>query len=94
LEVEVKGFLHVGGSEDGMIMDFGNLSKIVNERIVDKLDHQWINDVIEETKSPTAEYIVEWIRLKLSPMFDNNLIRIRLYETPDSYAEWRTDEKI
>lgn len=38
-------------------------------------------------KHPTAENMVLWIKEVLSLYFD--LVRIRLYETPNSYAEWK-----
>jgi 6-pyruvoyltetrahydropterin/6-carboxytetrahydropterin synthase len=44
--------------EEGMIMDFTELSGIVRERVVSRLDHAYINDVIEQ---PTAENIAHWI---------------------------------
>ena len=37
---------------------------------------------------PTAENTVRWIVATLYETFGMNLHRVRLYETPDSYAEW------
>jgi len=44
--------------EEGMIMDFTDLSGIVKERVISLLDHSYINDIIEQ---PTAENIAHWI---------------------------------
>ena len=44
--------------EEGMIMDFTDLSDIVKERVVSRLDHSYINEIIEQ---PTAENIARWI---------------------------------
>ena len=44
--------------DDGMIMDFVDLSCIVKERVISNLDHSYINDVIAQ---PTAENIAHWI---------------------------------
>jgi 6-pyruvoyltetrahydropterin/6-carboxytetrahydropterin synthase len=74
----------------GMIMDFGEIKRIVQEKIVDVLDHKYLNEDIEHFTAinPTAENIVTWILYELEPIFENGLVRIRFYETPTSYAEW------
>ena len=41
-----------------MIIDFVELKKIVKERVVDKLDHAYLNDIIPQS---TAENISLWI---------------------------------
>jgi len=77
LHVSVKS--EVDGK--GFVMDFKELKTIVKERVVDKLDHTLINDIIEQ---PTAENIVIWIWGQLKSKLP--LYEIRLYETPDSYV--------
>jgi 6-pyruvoyltetrahydropterin/6-carboxytetrahydropterin synthase len=72
---------------EGMVIDFKDLKKIVEVEVISKLDHYYLNDVIE---IPTAENMVRWIVKKLLPYFKEALVRIRVYETPDSYAEWRS----
>ena len=42
-------------NEDGMIIDF----KEIKNKISDKLDHQYINDIVNF--NPTAENIAKWI---------------------------------
>ena len=86
LEIELNGReIKQEGSETGMIMDFGVLKKIVEMKVVNTLDHHCINDVLE---NPTAENLVIWIRDQLRIQFPS-LIRVRVYETRNSYAEWR-----
>ena len=41
---------------EGMILDFCELSAIVKERVVSRLDHTYINDTIPQ---PTAENIAQ-----------------------------------
>ena len=92
LEVEVRGVPKKGKSpQKGMIMDFGILKQIVNETIIDKLDH---TDLNENFDNPTAEIMV----FKIGSMIREALIahntgvclqRVRLYETATAYAEWR-----
>ena len=52
LEVAVRGPVQTDGPARGMIVDFDDIERVVNERIVDRLDHQTLNDFIE---NPTAE---------------------------------------
>ena len=59
--------------------------------VVDRLDHKNLNDrefVEDGLNPPTAERIVGWIVSELSLHFGQNLRRVRLYETDNSYAEW------
>jgi 6-pyruvoyltetrahydropterin/6-carboxytetrahydropterin synthase len=84
VEIEIGGKLN----EDGMVVDFGDLKLNVNEGILDKLDHQHLNPILP---IPTAELIVMWIQGRLSPIYGDRLLRIRLWETRDCYAEWRRD---
>jgi 6-pyruvoyltetrahydropterin/6-carboxytetrahydropterin synthase len=78
LDVEVEG--EVG--KDGMVLDFSELGKIVEENVIEKLDHMNLNDVL---KNPSAENIVEWIWNKLEGKF--NLASVRLYEGRGKWAE-------
>lgn len=87
LEVEVRGMIDDSGYiENGMIIDFSELKKVVNEKVINKLDHKIINDLI---MVPTAEHMVQWIVSQLISVL--NIVRIRLYETSNSYAEWRKE---
>ncbi len=54
LQVTLEGKVQ----ENGLVIDFVLLKRIVKRHILDKLDHQLINDVIE---NPSAERIVLWI---------------------------------
>ena len=44
--------------EEGMILDFCELSALVKERVVSRLDHAYINDILEQ---PTSENIAHWV---------------------------------
>ena len=43
---------------EGMIIDFIELKQIVKERVISRLDHAYINDIIPQ---PSAENIALWI---------------------------------
>jgi len=69
-----------------MICDFGDIKKIVEDRIINRHDHQCLNDIYGEEQT-TAENMSNKIFDNLFEIFGNNLQKIRLYETPNSYAE-------
>lgn len=66
----------------GMIMDFVDIKKIVEEKILDKLDHLYLNDIIE---NPTCENILLWIKEQLKEYRKIN--RLILYESENSFCE-------
>lgn len=72
--------------ETGMVLDFSILNKIVNDCIIEEFDHKYINDVMEQ--NPTAENMLIWIWERLEKIgLLKGLIRIKLWETPESCAE-------
>lgn len=70
--------------DTGMIMDFKDIEYIVTTKVIDRLDHKLLNDVID---NPTAENTILWIRKELSKIFENNSVTLRLWENPNSYVE-------
>lgn len=83
----------VDGGEEDFVVDFKLLKNIVRKHVIDKWDHEDLNTIL--TVNPTAENMVRAIQDILSPELfiyhHLRLERIRLYETEDSYAEWRPD---
>lgn len=68
-------------NHEGMIMDFAELKRVVEENVLKYLDHSYINQIISQ---PTAEYIAIWIweRLKDSVNRKNcRLYEIQVWET-------------
>jgi 6-pyruvoyltetrahydropterin/6-carboxytetrahydropterin synthase len=47
-------------NQDGMIVDFVEFKKIIKQRIEDRLDHKFLNEIYTDVNS-TAEYMAEWI---------------------------------
>lgn len=82
-----------GGQESetypGMVIDFADIKKHVKP-IVEALDHKNLNNIFEY---PTAECIVAYLvyTIQEKTPFGHKLLRLRLYETPTSYAEWRLE---
>lgn len=96
LQIGVKG--EVG--HQGMVMDFNEIKKFVDEYIISKLDHKLLNSVISVYKydfpyfQPTAERMVLFFVTVFSELLLERgkgvaLDFVRLWETPTSYAEWR-----
>lgn len=77
-----------GKSNNGMIYDFKDLKEIVKKHIIEKLDHQYLNDLFDFRT--TVENIAIWMSKELT----NNglpIILIRLWETPTSFCEVTID---
>lgn len=76
----------------GITIDFNDIKRIVKARILNRLDHAYLNEVISPMNT-SAENMVVWIyeeihdslvTEKLHPQV--RLEEIRLWETPTSYA--------
>ncbi len=94
----------------GMVIDFGELKKIVKENIIDKFDHAVIinNDILlSNTKQifdrlittdyqPTCENMVFYFSKIIKEKLPTkiNLVSVKLYETTTSYAEWFAEDNI
>ncbi|NMB27771.1 MAG: 6-carboxytetrahydropterin synthase QueD [Tissierellia bacterium] len=61
--------------EEGMVFDFVQLKELVNEKIIDKFDHAYLNNIIPQ---PTAENIAAYVWDNL--IDDINRDNCRLYE--------------
>ena len=89
LEVELESESVISdGPSRGMVMDFGDMSKIVKPIIEEFLDHRYLNDY---WGSPTAEQVAFSIfsMLETSPFPTGvRLVRVRIWETPTAWAEY------
>lgn len=85
MEVQIMKRVH---KDTGMVMDFSDLKKEVKSCIVDKLDHNVLNDFMV---NPTAENALVWCWERL--MFDGlvkGIKKITLWESEDSWASLDT----
>jgi len=92
-------------SSEGMVVDFATLDAVVKPLLAhpDGLDHSDLNMLLDaEYLPPTAESLVRFFRDCLEAWVDTNnaeaapddptvltLERIRVWETPKAYAEWK-----
>ncbi len=84
----MRGPLQSQGPARGMIEDFDTIKRVVHEHVIDALDHQTLNDLIE---NPTAEHIVMWIWKRLDPALPG-LDELLLWETANSCAVLRRSD--
>ena len=89
LEVSLRGPIKQapGASDDGMVMDLQDLSAIIRQAVLVRLDHRYLNEVMQERT--TAENLAHWIwdALLEGGLPDALLYRIRLWETTTGWVE-------
>jgi len=75
----------------GMVMNLSTLKTILQEHILDPMDHRFLNDDIAEFKDllPSIEnlVIVVWNRLK--PHLGELLYEVKIIETENNFAFYR-----
>lgn len=81
--------------DHSMVMDFGVLNEIVKEKIINKLDHKNLNEVLDGINT-TAEDIILWIWKNLDYRSTYNglygLHKIELWETPTSKVKLMSEQ--
>ena len=74
---------------EGMIIDFLELKRIVNEQVISRLDHAYLNDIMPQ---PSAENIALWIWRELEEMVSREncgLYEVHVWETETSCVTLR-----
>jgi len=72
-------------AESGMAIDFADLKKVVRRDVVDRLDHTFINDLID---NPTAEVMAVWIWNALRETLPG-ISEVELWETRSCAVVYR-----
>lgn len=95
LEVTLSGPIKdaPGESDHGMVMDFAELSQVVNTAVIERLDHQDLNAVTG--LQTTAENLAHWIwgELTAGGLSEALLSRIRLWETESCFVDITHQER-
>jgi 6-pyruvoyltetrahydropterin/6-carboxytetrahydropterin synthase len=93
MEVTLAGSVN---PESGYVMDLKKLNVILMEKIINKVDHKFLNEVdMFKNIIPTTENMAKvfWDELKDSLLGDNyKLFSIKLYETEKNYVIYKGDE--
>jgi 6-pyruvoyltetrahydropterin/6-carboxytetrahydropterin synthase len=88
LEVSVSGDVD---ERTGYVVDLGTVKRIVQETIIDRVDHRNMNLEVEFLRGviPTTENIIVAFWRELAPRLrPGRLARLRLWETENHYAEY------
>jgi 6-pyruvoyltetrahydropterin/6-carboxytetrahydropterin synthase len=91
----------VAGEPDpvtGMVLDLKELKEILEREVMQRMDHRFLNYEVAELKGkiPTCENIAQVIWHLLEPRITTGTLhRVRLYETPDLFADcYRQEAKV
>jgi 6-pyruvoyltetrahydropterin/6-carboxytetrahydropterin synthase len=95
LEVTLEG---EPDSETGMIFDLRRLKEVIQEAVVEPMDHRFLNYEVPpfDRVVPTAENVAAEIWRRLTPYFKGSRARlnnVRLYETEDLYVDYGGDSR-
>ena len=94
VELGVSGEIDL---DTGMVIDFGELSAFLEEKVVERFDHRLVNDIIE---NPTAENIAVRVLMSFKLWREEQQLDVnygiqgefvRVWETPDSFVEVQGD---
>jgi 6-pyruvoyltetrahydropterin/6-carboxytetrahydropterin synthase len=82
----------------GMVVDLKLLKEILNEHVVDVMDHRHLNHEVPpfDKVTPTVENVAReiWRRLEPNLQFANaRLHNVRLYETADLYVDYSEESR-
>jgi len=69
--------------EEGMVVDFVEIKRVVGEKVLSKLDHSDLNEVL---KVPSAENIAQWVWDQLDGAFEAKLYEVRVWETEGCFV--------
>jgi len=89
-----KMFIEIGADvlQDSMVMNFVQLKNIVNDCILEDLDHHLLNNVIWLSQPTTCELMSEDIFNRLTKRLNDGrvkLLEVKLFETPTSSCTYR-----
>lgn len=88
VEITVTGEIN---PETGFIVDLGHLKKVVNEKIIDRIDHAHFEKKIDwfKDKQPSSENVTIFIWDEINPHLEGcKLHRVRLKETDTIYTDY------
>lgn len=93
LEITIKG---TPDPVSGYVMDLKKLKEILHEKIIDKVDHKFLNDVdMFKGINPTTENmaVVFWNILKDVLKADNcELYSVKIFETEKNFVVYKGNE--
>ncbi len=96
LEVTVVGEVT---AETGMVLNLTEVDAVLQQEVVDRLDHRHLNEELPEWKknNPTTENLAVSIWERIAPRLQREharLHRVRLYESPTLFAEFYGENNV
>ena len=88
LVVEIEGT----PDGEGMIVDFIEVKRVVNDEIISKFDHAYLNEILPQ---PSAENIARYVFERLDPLLrgpNYSLHAVQVWESPRSSVIFRRDD--
>jgi 6-pyruvoyltetrahydropterin/6-carboxytetrahydropterin synthase len=88
-------FVTVAGApqeDTGYVVDLGKLKRIVNQHVVDKVDHKNLNldvDFMMDKITSTENFAVEIWNILVDKVRPAELVSVKLYETERNFVEYR-----
>jgi 6-pyruvoyltetrahydropterin/6-carboxytetrahydropterin synthase len=82
--------LHQHGSQQGMLMDYGEIKKYIQPLLDHYLDHYYLNETTG-LENPTSEEIAKWIFNQLEKAGCPNLYAVEIQETCTSGCKYIKD---
>jgi 6-pyruvoyltetrahydropterin/6-carboxytetrahydropterin synthase len=78
----------------GFVTDFGDLTPF-RAYLDRELDHRDLNDVVDfpPTSENLAAHLAAWFMTNVEPAIPGRLVRIRVSETADTWAEYTPDRR-
>ena len=86
--------LEVGDPTNPVVLDLKELKDILQREVLDRMDHRHLNYEVPELagKIPTCENVAAAIwHLLVHKITKGKLDRVRLYESPDLFADCTSD---
>ncbi len=76
----------------GFVTDFGDLTPF-RAYLDHELDHRDLNEVVDfpPTSENLTEYLAGWFMTNVEPSIPGRLVRLRVSETADTWAEFTPD---
>ena len=89
-EVTVEGGID---PRTGMVIDLGELDRLLEEEVSGPMDHAFLNDLPEfddEGRVPTTENLARVVWSRLAPRLpaDCRLVRVRIHEDRDLWSDY------
>ena len=75
--------------DDGLVMDFVDIDRVVREKVVDILDHSYVNDIVGSSAS--LEKLAEWTWDTLKGSLP--LERLEMHETDTNFLIYEGPEQ-